>query len=236
MVSEVLFDRYSRQIFIDEIGIAGQRKIASAKILVIGAGGLGCPVIQYLAAAGVGTMGVADFDKVELHNLNRQIIHKEQAIGFPKVKSVQQEVGQLNSRVNLIPIEDKVRVDNVTKLISGYDIIIDGSDNFDTRYLVNDACVELRKPLVYGSVLAFEGQLAVFNYKGSKHLRHIFPEMPGAEETLTCDGKGVLGPLPGIVGAMMAMQALKILVGLPVDVNQLTVIDTFHWHFSVVTF
>jgi len=230
------FTRYSRQVFIEEIGVEGQRKIRAAKVLVIGAGGLGSPVIQYLAAAGVGTLAVADFDTLEIHNLNRQVIHQEKNVGKPKVESASSFVSALNSDVNFIPINEKVTSENVQHIISPYDIIIDGSDNFKTRYLVNDACVQLGKTLVYGSILSFEGQVAVFNHKGSKNLRDIFPETPKQENLPDCDSLGVLGPLPGIVGSIMAMQTLQIICDLNVMSNQLLLIDAKNWTFNKVGF
>lgn len=236
MKSEDIFSRYSRQIFIEEIGLEGQRKIMNSKVLVIGAGGLGSPVIQYLAAAGVGTLGVTDFDEVELHNLNRQIIHNENSVGKSKVKSAEKFVKNLNQQVNFIGIESKIDESNVEEILSQFDIIIDGSDNFKTRYLINDTCVKLRKPLVYGSILGFSGQIAVFNYDGSKNLRDLFPEPPFDENLPDCDSLGVLGALPGIVGSMMANLALKIMTDLPLPLNQLTLIDTLEWRFQTIEF
>lgn len=230
------FTRYSRQIFIEEIAVEGQRKIRAAKVLVIGAGGLGSPVIQYLAAAGVGTLAVADFDTLEIHNLNRQVIHQEKNIGNLKVESASSFVSALNSDVNFIPINEKVTSKNVQHIISPYDVVIDGSDNFTTRYLVNDACVQLGKTLVYGSILSFEGQVAVFNHKGSKNLHDIFPETPNQENLPDCDSLGVLGPLPGIVGSIMAMQTLQIICDLNVMSNQLLLIDAKNWAFNKVGF
>lgn len=230
------FTRYSRQIFIEEIGVEGQRKIRSAKVLVIGAGGLGSPVIQYLAAAGVGTLAVADFDTLEIHNLNRQVIHHEKNVGKPKVESASKFVSALNSDVHFIPIQEKVTHENVQQIILPYDIIIDGSDNFTTRYLVNDTCVALGKTLMYGSILSFEGQVAVFNYKSSKNLRDLFPEPPNKENMPDCDSLGVLGPLAGIVGSIMAMQTLQIIYGLNVMRNELLLIDTKNWAFNKVGF
>lgn len=236
MKSEDIFARYSRQIFIEEIGLEGQRKIMNSKILVIGAGGLGSPVIQYLAAAGVGTLGVADFDEVELHNLNRQIIHNENSVGKSKVKSAEQFVKNLNRQVNFIGIEGKIDESNAEEIISEFDLIIDGSDTFKTRYLINDICVKLKKPLVYGSILGFSGQVAIFNYNGSKNLRDIFPEPPFDENLPDCDSLGVLGALPGIVGSMMANLALKVLTDLPLQLNQMTLIDTLEWRFQTIEF
>ncbi|MFP8895826.1 HesA/MoeB/ThiF family protein [Chryseobacterium sp. EZn1] len=236
IMKEDYFSRYSRQIFIDEIGLEGQKKIRSSKVFVIGAGGLGSPVIQYLAAAGVGTLGVADFDEVELHNLNRQIVHTENRVGLSKVKSAETFVKELNHQVIFIGIEGKINNDNAEEILAQYDIIIDGSDNFSTRYLVNDTCVKLNKTLVYGSILGFSGQVAVFNHNGSKNLRDIFPEPPFDEDVPDCDSLGVLGALPGMIGSMMALQVLKIITDLPVSLNQLTLVDTLNWRFQTVDF
>ncbi|MBK1895023.1 HesA/MoeB/ThiF family protein [Chryseobacterium paridis] len=236
MQKEDIFSRYSRQIFIDEIGVEGQRKLMSAKVLVIGVGGLGSPVIQYLAAAGVGILGIADFDTVELHNLNRQVIHNENSVGTSKVKSAVKFVNGLNRHVNVIPIEEKIDRTNIEQIISEYDIIVDGSDNFTTRYLINDTCVKLEKPLVYGSILGFSGQIAIFNYNGSKNLRDLFPEPPSEENLPDCDSLGVLGSLPGMIGSMMAHLALKIITDLPLNIDQLTLIDTLEWRFQTIHF
>jgi len=236
MIHNDLFLRYSRQIYIEEISLEGQRKIMGAKVLIVGAGGLGSPIIQYLAGAGVHTLGVVDFDKVEIHNLNRQIIHTESNVGVPKVKSAERYVNKLNHLVHFIAIEKKMDEENAQELISSYDIIVDASDNFKTRYLINDVCVRMQKPLVYGSILKFSGQVAVFNYKGSKNLRAIFPEPPFEENLPDCDSLGVLGPLPGIVGSMMANLVLNIITDLPVQTNLLTLIDTLDWKFHQIEF
>lgn len=236
MKGEDIFERYSRQIFIEEIGLEGQRKIMGSNVLVIGAGGLGSPVIQYLAAAGTGTLGVADFDEVELHNLNRQVIHNENSVGASKVKSAEGFVKDLNHQINFIGIEQKITAENAEEILSRFDIIVDGSDNFSTRYLVNDTCVKLGKPLVYGSILGFSGQVAVFNCNGSKNLRDIFPEPPFEENLPDCDRLGVLGALPGIAGSMMAGLALKIITDLPLPLNQMTLMDTLEWRFQTVEF
>ncbi len=236
MKSKKDFARYSRQIFIDEIGLEGQRKIMNSKVLVIGAGGLGSPVIQYLAAAGVGTLGIADFDEIELHNLNRQVIHNENTVGMSKVKSAEQFVRKLNSHVIFIGIEEKVDGSNAEKILSQFDVVVDGSDNFKSRYLINDTCVKLNKPVVYGSILGFSGQVAVFNFNGSKNLRDLFSEPPFDEDLPDCDSLGVLGALCGIVGSMMANLVLKISVDLPLAPNQLTLVDTMTWRFQTIEF
>ncbi|MGB3063530.1 HesA/MoeB/ThiF family protein [Sphingobacterium thalpophilum] len=236
MEKDPIFERYSRQIFIEEIGVSGQRKIMSSKVLVVGAGGLGSPVLQYLAAAGVGQLALVDFDKVEMHNLNRQVIHTEQHVGTAKTVSAAKQILQLNSALDFQAFHIKIEADNASTMLAPYDIIVDCCDNFETRYLLNETCLILNKPLVYGSIHAFEGQMAVFNYKGSKNLLDLFPIAPAPGQVPNCDMNGVLGPLPGIVGSMMAMQVLKIAAGLPVDRDQLTLIDTYHWRFSQIEF
>lgn len=226
------FSRYSRQIFMEEVSIEGQRKIGNSRVLVIGAGGLGSPVIQYLAAAGIGKLAAIDFDIIEIHNLNRQVIHQESFIGRPKVESAQSFVTQFNSGISFEPINQKLNKENIEAVFSGYDIIVDGSDNFETRYLVNDHCIKMGKTLVYGSIFSFEGQVAVFNYEDSKNLRDIFPSPPNTEDVQNCDQFGVLGALAGITGTMMAMLTLKVILGLNVPINQLTIIDSKNWNFN----
>jgi len=230
------FLRYSRQIFIEDIGVNGQRQFTSAKVLVVGAGGLGSPVIQYLAAAGIGTLAVADFDMVELHNLNRQVIHAEKNVGSPKTASANDFVKSFNSTISFIPIQMKLTSENISDTIRPYDIVVDASDNFATRYLVNDTCVQLNKSLVYGSIFAHQGQIAVFNYRGSKNLRDVFPEPPSADDLPDCDSFGVLGALPGIIGSIMAMQTLQIIANLQPIHNQLIIIDTKNWEFVKLNF
>lgn len=236
MKEDLIFERYSRQIFIEEIGVSGQRKIMNAKVLIVGAGGLGSPVLQYLAAAGIGVLALADFDRVELHNLNRQVIHGEKQLHKTKTSSAVDFMQQHNSTIDFRPLQVKIDVDNAAEILRPYDIIVDCCDNFKTRYLLNETCLKLNKPLVYGSIHGFEGQLAVFNYQGSKHLLDLFPSVPPPEQVPNCDKNGVLGPLPGIIGSMMAMQVLKMAAGLPVDANQLTLVDTLHWRFSKLSF
>ena len=205
-------NRYSRQFMLDEIGIEGQLKIKRAKVLVIGAGGLGCPVLQYLGAAGVGTLGIIDFDKVEIHNLHRQILFSADDIGKPKAATAAQKINAANPNVSCIIFNELLQESNAESIISQFDIVVDGSDNFLTRYLVNDVCVQLNKPLVYGSILKFEGQLAVFNYKGSKNLRDIYPEAPNPEDVPSCSENGVIGIVPGIIGVYMAGATLQIIL------------------------
>ena len=230
------FSRYSRQIFMEEVSVEGQRKLKNSKVLVVGAGGLGSPVIQYLAAAGVGKLGVVDFDDLEIHNLNRQVIHQEKFIGKPKVESARNFIAEFNTSIEFIPIHEKLDAMNIQDIFEGYNLIVDCSDNFDTRYLINDFCVKFKIPLVYGSIFSCEGQVAIFNYKGSKSLRDLFPEAPKDEDIQNCDQFGVLGALPGIVGSMMAMLALKVIIELPVQSNLLTIIDCYEWKFTQIKF
>lgn len=227
---------FSRQMMVDEIGFKGQQKINNAKILVIGAGGLGCPVLQYLASCGVGTIGVIDFDKIEIHNLHRQILYGIEDIGKQKVVVAEEKLKKNYPHITIISFNELLTQQNAESVFSQFEIIVDGSDNFYTRYLVNDTCVELNKPLVYGSILNFEGQVSVFNVNGSKNLRHIFPESPNAEDVPNCDENGVLGALPATIGSMMALETLKLIIGLPVLINQLLIIKTLNWEVKKINF
>lgn len=200
--------RYLRQIMLPEIGLEGQQKLQQAKVLVVGAGGLGCPVLQYLAAAGVGTIGIVDDDVVDVTNLHRQILYTMADLGKHKATTAAEKLSLLNPYIQLHPITERLSADNAIKWIREYDLVIDGSDNFDTRYLVNDSCVQLDKPFVSGSILAFEGQVSVFNYQGGPTYRCLFPE---PSEAASCTVNGVLGILPGIIGTYMANEALKII-------------------------
>ncbi|AEW86604.1 UBA/THIF-type NAD/FAD binding protein [Flavobacterium columnare ATCC 49512] len=219
-----------------EIREEGQLKIKNAKVLVIGAGGLGCPILQYLTSAGVGTLGVIDFDTVALHNLHRQVLFNETDINLPKVTQAKIVLEKLNPSVNIQIFKEKLTSKNAPDLFENYDIIVDGSDNFTTRYLVNDVCVQLEKPLVYGSIFKFEGQLAVFNHNGSKQLRDIFPDSPNPEDVPDCSLNGVISSLPGIIGTMMAQETLKMIIGLPVLKNELIVFSTLNWQFQKFEF
>ena len=236
MVSIDTFLRYNRQMILPEIGEEGQEKIQNSKVLVIGAGGLGCPVLQYLAAAGVGTIGIVDFDTVELHNLHRQILYNDSQLGKSKALTAQEVLRKLNPATQYIVYDEKLTNDNCTDIISGFDVIVDGSDNFATRYLVNDTCVILGKALVYGSILGFEGQMAVFNHSGGKNLRDIFPEPPNPEDVPNCSLNGVLGTLPGIIATMMAHEVLKLVAGIVVLKNEMVLFDTKYWSFKKISF
>lgn len=230
------FLRYNRQMMLPEIGDIGQDKIKQAKILVIGAGGLGCPILQYLATAGVGTIGIVDFDLIEIHNLHRQILYTEDTIGQAKTPTAKAVVKKLNPLITVIPFEEKLTPENAINIIHDFDIVVDGSDNFRTRYLVNDTCVSLNKTLVYGSILKFEGQVAVFNHNGSKNLRDLFPEMPNPKDVPNCNLNGVLGTLPGIIGTMMAHETLKLILNLPTLNNELILYNTLTWDFTKLNF
>lgn len=230
------FLRYNRQMMLPEIGDAGQEKLKKAKVLVIGAGGLGCPVLQYIATAGVGTIGIVDFDKVEIHNLHRQILYTENQVGQAKATTAKSVLENLNPLIDIIAFEEKLTAENAVRIIQNFDVVVDGCDNFATRYLVNDTCVTLGKTLVYGSILKYEGQLAVFNHKGSKNLRDLFPEPPNPEDVPNCNLNGVMGTLPGIIGTMMAHETLKLLMDLPILKNELVLFNTLDWSFNKLKF
>lgn len=210
--------RYSRHLLIPEVGLEGQRRLKSSKVLVIGAGGLGSPVLLYLAAAGVGTLGIIDFDVVDESNLQRQIIHGQSDIGRPKPESARDAINELNPYVKVRLHRERLEVANAPGIISAYDLIIDGTDNFATRYLVNDACVLAGKPYVWGSIFRFEGQVSVFweNAPGGNGLnyRDLYPEPPPAEMAPSCAEGGVLGILCASIGAMMATEAIKLITGI----------------------
>jgi molybdopterin-synthase adenylyltransferase len=207
--------RYSRQIILSEVGGKGQKKLQDAKVLVIGAGGLGSPAAMYLAAAGVGTLGLTDGDVVDLSNLQRQILHTTDRIGVPKVESGGQLLSALNPDITLKLYPEHVSVSNILSLIDGYDIILDGSDNFSTRFLVNDACFFAKKTLISGSIFRFEGQLATIKpHEGFPCYRCLYPEPPPAGLVPNCQEAGVLGVLAGTIGVLQANEAIKEILGL----------------------
>ncbi|XP_043119713.1 adenylyltransferase and sulfurtransferase MOCS3 isoform X2 [Puntigrus tetrazona] len=205
--------RYSRQLLLPELGVKGQVALSNISVLVVGCGGLGCPVAQYLAAAGVGRLGLLDYDVVELSNLHRQVLHTELTQGQPKALSAAQTIRRLNSTVDCVPYHLQLSRENATQLIRQYDIVADCSDNVPTRYLVNDACVLTGKPLVSASALRMEGQLTVYNYRGGPCYRCLYPKPPPPETVTNCSDGGVLGVVPGIMGCLQALEVLKIASG-----------------------
>jgi molybdopterin/thiamine biosynthesis adenylyltransferase/rhodanese-related sulfurtransferase len=233
--------RYSRHLVLAEFGLAGQLKLKQSKILVVGAGGLGSPALLYLAAAGVGCIGIADHDNVDLSNLQRQVLFGTQDIGKNKSLAAVARLKSLNDQIQLQAHPEKITSANALALLKAYDIVLDGTDNFPTRYLLNDACVILDKPLIYGSILKFEGQVSVFNLK-DKHGNHcanyrdLFPEPPSPESAPNCAEAGVLGVLPGMIGSMQATEAIKILadIGTPLA-GKLLILDAYSMETSVIT-
>jgi sulfur-carrier protein adenylyltransferase/sulfurtransferase len=207
-------ERYSRHLLIPEIGAEGQQKLLDAKVLLLGAGGLGSPTALYLAAAGVGTLGIVDDDAVDLSNLQRQVIHSTQRIGIPKVDSAEESIHALNPDVEVVKYPVRLDASNIMEIIEGYDVIVDGVDNFPTRYLLNDATVRLQIPVVSASILGFDGQLSVFKpYEGPCY-RCLFREPPPAELAPSCGANGVLGVLPGTMGLLQATEVVKLIVGI----------------------
>lgn len=211
--------RYSRHILLPEFNIEGQRKLKQSRVLIVGAGGLGCPMLLYLAAAGVGTIGIVDFDVVDQSNLHRQVLFTVKDIGKPKAKIAAKKLKKLNPEIKINVHNLKLSSDNALEILKDYDLVADGTDNFPTRYLVNDACVILQKPNVHGSIFRFEGQVSVFNYQfkdGSfgPQYRDIFPDPPPPGLVPSCAEGGVLGVLPGIIGSLQASEVIKVLVGI----------------------
>jgi molybdopterin/thiamine biosynthesis adenylyltransferase/rhodanese-related sulfurtransferase len=212
VLTDVQKERYSRHLLIPEVGIEGQQKLLDAKVLLVGAGGLGSPAALYLAAAGVGTLGIVDDDDVDLTNLQRQVIHNSERLGEPKVESARKTIAALNPDVEVKGHKTRLDADNVLELIRDYDVIVDGADNFPTRYLLNDAAVRERKPVVHASILGFDGQLTVFvPYEGPCY-RCLYPHPPPADLAPSCGANGVLGVLPGIMGLLQANEAIKLVI------------------------
>ncbi|WP_428264208.1 molybdopterin-synthase adenylyltransferase MoeB [Haliangium sp.] len=207
-------ERYSRHTLLPEVGEKGQIALLGAKVLCIGAGGLGSPSALYLAAAGVGTIGIIDDDVVDASNLQRQILHSTDRIGMPKVESAQKTLTGLNPDVKVRTYQDRLTSDNVLEILADYDVIVDGADNFQTRYLLNDAALKLAKPVVHSSIFRFEGQITVFPAQGEPCYRCLYPEPPPPEEAPSCQEAGVLGVLPGIMGVLQATEAVKLILGL----------------------
>lgn len=205
--------RYSRHIILPEVGGKGQAKIARSRVFIVGAGGLGCPVGYYLTAAGVGTIAIVDNDTVEMSNLQRQIAHSVNSIGEPKVDSAKRTFNALNPDVNVIALKQRISKDTILELIRDYDVVVDGSDNFPTRYLVNDACVMSGKPLVSGAILRFEGQVTTLIPGEGPCYRCLFEEPPPPGLVPSCQEAGVLGVLPGVIGGLQATEVLKLILG-----------------------
>jgi len=212
-LSKEEIQRYSRHLIMPEVGMDGQLKLKAAKVLCIGTGGLGAPLGQYLAAAGVGRIGLVDFDKVDLTNLQRQILFSTKDVGRPKIEAAAERLRGLNPDIQIDTFETMLTSANALDILKDYDVIVDGTDNFATRYLVNDACVLLGKPNVYGSIFRFEGQASVFGYPGGPCYRCLYPEPPPPGLVPSCAEGGVLGVLPGIVGSIQAAETLKLIIG-----------------------
>jgi molybdopterin/thiamine biosynthesis adenylyltransferase/rhodanese-related sulfurtransferase len=206
-------DRYSRHLLLPEVGLEGQLKLLDARVLLLGAGGLGAPTALYLAAAGVGTLGIVDNDTVDLSNLQRQVIHNQDRVGEPKVDSAEETIAHLNSDVRVVKYPVRLDASNVMEIIEGYDVIVDGLDNFPTRYLINDASVRLQIPVVSASILGFDGQLSVFKPYDGPCYRCLYPTPPPAEMAPSCGANGVLGVLPGTMGLLQATEVVKLILG-----------------------
>ena len=215
-LSEPQIQRYARHIVLAEIGGLGQARLLAARVLVVGAGGLGAPLLQYLAAAGVGTLGVVDHDRVDLSNLQRQVIHRTADIGIAKVESARRALAEINPDIDVIAHRERLDLENAERIIDGYDLVADGSDNFATRYLVNDACYRLKKILVTAAILRFDGQISTYKaWQGAAHpcLRCLFPVSPSEDAVPSCAQAGVLGSLAGTLGALQATEVVKEILG-----------------------
>ncbi len=207
------YERYSRHLILPEVGLDGQKRLKAASVLCIGTGGLGSPLLLYLAAAGVGRIGIVDFDIVDSSNLQRQVIHGTSWVGKPKIQSAKDRILDINPYCQVDLYETRLSAENALSIIEPYDVVVDGTDNFPTRYLVNDACVLAGKPNVYGSIFRFEGQATVFNYEGGPNYRDLYPEPPPPGLVPSCAEGGVLGILPGIIGVIQATETVKIILG-----------------------
>lgn len=213
------YDRYSRHLILPEVGLEGQKRLKAASVLCIGTGGLGSPLLLYLAAAGIGRIGIVDFDVVDRSNLQRQVIHGTSWVGKPKIASAKDRILEINPNCQVDLYETRLSAENALDIMRPYDIVVDGTDNFPTRYLVNDACVLLDKPNVYGSIFRFEGQATVFNYEGGPNYRDLYPEPPPPGLVPSCAEGGVLGILPGIIGVIQATETVKIILGKGTTLN-----------------
>ncbi|NHC37635.1 molybdopterin-synthase adenylyltransferase MoeB [Scytonema millei] len=212
-LSQEEYERFSRHLILPEVGLEGQKRLKAASVLCIGTGGLGAPLLLYLAAAGIGRIGIVDFDIVDRSNLQRQVIHGTSWVGKPKIESAKERILEINPHCQVDLYETRLSSENALEILKPYDIVADGTDNFPTRYLVNDACVLLDKPNVYGSIFRFEGQATVFNYKGGPNYRDLYPEPPPPGMVPSCAEGGVLGVLCGIIGTIQATETVKIILG-----------------------
>jgi molybdopterin/thiamine biosynthesis adenylyltransferase/rhodanese-related sulfurtransferase len=227
-------NRYKRHLLLPEVGVEGQQRLLAAKVLLLGAGGLGSPAALYLAAAGVGTIGIVDMDDVDASNLQRQILHNVDRIGHRKVDSAKQTLTMLNPDVDVVTYDTRLDASNIMDIIAGYDVIVDGADNFPSRYLLNDASVKLGIPVVHGSIFRFEGMVSVFHPKQGPTYRDMVPEPPPAELAPSCAEAGVLGVLPGIVGSIQALEAIKVILGLGEPlIGRILSVDTTEMEFRV---
>ncbi len=229
--------RYSRHLIMPEVGVEGQEKLKQAKVLLIGTGGLGSPAALYLAAAGVGTLGLVDFDVVDFSNLQRQIIHSTKSVNRPKVESAQERIAEINPNVRVEAYNERLSKENALRIIKNYDIVLDGTDNFQTRYLVNDACVFTNKPFVYGSIFRFDGQATVFYPGKGPCYRCLFAEPPPSAQLGTIPGGGVLGILPGVIGVIQATEVVKLIIGKGEPlIGRLMLYDALKMNFREVKF
>jgi molybdopterin/thiamine biosynthesis adenylyltransferase/rhodanese-related sulfurtransferase len=227
-------NRYKRHLLLPEVGIEGQKKLLESKVLLLGAGGLGSPAALYLAAAGVGTIGIVDMDEVDSSNLQRQILHNVDRIGERKVDSAKKSLTLLNPDVNVVTYDTRLDATNIVDIISGYDVVVDGADNFPSRYLLNDASVKLGIPVVHGSIFRFEGMVSVFHPKAGPTYRDMVPEPPPAELAPSCAEAGVLGVLPGIIGSIQALETIKVLLDLGEPlIGRILSVDTTEMEFRV---
>src|SRR5450432_3128034 len=227
--------RYSRHLILPEVGLAGQKKIKGTSVLCIGAGGLGSPIAMYLAAAGIGKIGIVDFDTVDYSNLQRQILHTDADVGRSKAESAKETIRGINPHCEVVIHNTRISSENALDLIRPYDIVVDGTDNFPTRYLINDACVILKKPNVYGSIFRFEGQATVFATEGGPCYRCLYPEPPPPGLVPSCAEGGVLGILPGLVGVIQATEVIKLILGIGDSLaGRLLLVDALSMNFRTL--
>ena len=231
------FQRYQRQIIMDEVGFDGQAKLFQARVAIIGAGGLGCPVATYLCAAGIGNLTMIDDDVVSLSNLQRQVLYTEQDIGQPKVICMQKRLEVQQITANIQAIQTRLTIENALQLLDNHDVIVDCSDNIETRLLLNDVSKKLNMPWIFGSVLQFEGQVAVFNYQNSGNFLDLFPEINNSIVHQSCEEAGVMGVLPSIIGSMQASETIKILLNIgDLLINKILIINVLNWKMRILKY